>query len=336
MSHGIEFDDEGRATVVVVDEGAWHRLTEPVEGPISIEEGIRLAHMADLEYHLEGVYTTVGDEDKGEPVEFITVENQYTTVARHPFHRGWRSIGGAVTDRYVMHTIEDIAEFGGALIGEGATLSALGLIDQGRRMFASFKVREYEWQGDKSYAWLNFYTDFTGRMSTITKPGATRVVCQNTFHIGLAERVEQQFKARHTGRELPDRVKEAREALGMAESAMDEFDRQVQAMIDREVTDQQFKKIVEQFVPIPSDASAGQKVRAEIQRGEIENVWKHGNAKSISGTAWGAYNAMTEWVDWVGGSYKTDEARFVAAMTPGSQMDKQRDRALTVVRKVLV
>ena len=172
-------------------------------------------------------------------------------------------------------------------------------------------------------------------MSTITKPGATRIVCQNTFHIGLAERVEQQFKARHTGRELPDRVKEAREALGMAESAMDEFDRQVQAMIAREVSDQQFKKIVEQFMPITKDASDGQKVRAEIRRGEIENVWKHGTAKSITGTAWGAYNAMTEWVDWTGGTYRTDEARFVAAMTPGSQMDKDRDRALAIVRQVV-
>jgi len=335
MSAGIRVNEDGsKATIVVVDEGAWHNLTTPVPGPISMEEGLRLAHLDGLDYHLEPTFVPVGDADKGEKVEFIRVKDTYTTVARHPFTREWESIGGSVTDKYVMHTIEDVAEFGTAITENGASLSALGMIDEGRRMFASFKVRDYDWFGDKSFAWLNFYTDFTGGMSTIGKPGATRVVCRNTFHVGLAEQVQLQFRARHTGRVLIDRVAEAKQALGIAESALDEFEVEVRRLIDTDVDEQKFKKIVERFVPITDALSVGARMRREEQRDQITSVWKHGTAKNISGTAWGAYNALTEYVDWTGGSYRTDEARFVASLTPGSLMDKQRDRALLVVKEV--
>lgn len=328
MSHGIRTHEDGRATIVVVDEGAWHRLVEPVKGPISMEEGIRLAHLNDLEYHPEPLHAPV----PGKPGQFMELDNRFTTVARNPFTREWEVPGGSYTSDYVMHTIEDIHEFGTALMDEGTSLSALGMIDEGRRMFASFKMREYDWSGDKAFAWMNAYTDFTGAMATIWKPGATRVVCRNTFHVGLREQVEMQFRARHTGQRLPDRVVEARAALGFAERALDKFEIEVQRMLDSEVTERKFEQIVAQFVPIDPDSTDTIKFKREVERDAITKVWKHGTAKNISGTAWGAFNALTEYIDWTGGSYRSDEARFVASLTPGSGMDAQRGRALALVR----
>lgn len=328
MSHGIRTHEDGRATIVVVDEGAWHRLVEPVKGPISMEEGIRLAHLNDLEYHLEPLYAPI----PGKAGKFMELDNRFTTVARNPFSKEWEAIGGSVTADYIMHTIEDINEFGGAVLGEGFSLSALGMIDEGRRMFASFKIRDYDFGGDKSFAWMNLYTDFTGGMASIFKPGATRVVCKNTFHIGLNEKVEMQFRARHTGLRLPDRVEEARRALGFTERALDGFEVEVQRMLDAEVTERKFEQIVAQFIPIDKDATDALKFKREVQRDEITKVWKQGTAKNISGTAWGAWNALTEYIDWTGGTYRSDEARFVASLTPGSGMDVQRGRALALVR----
>jgi phage/plasmid-like protein (TIGR03299 family) len=331
MSHGIRTHEDGRATIVVVDEGAWHGLVKPVKGPISMEEGIRLAHLNDLEYHPEPLYAPV----PGKPGQFMELDNRFTTVARNPFTRGWEVPGGAYTADYVMHTVEDIHEFGTAILGEGFSLSALGMIDDGRRMFASFKIRDYNFGGDKSFAWMNLYTDFTGGMASIFKPGATRVVCKNTFHIGLSEKVEMQFRARHTGQRLPDRVVEARQALGFTEQALDGFEVEVQRMLDAEVTERKFEQIVAQFIPIDKDATDTIKFKREVQRDTITKVWKSGNAKNISGTAWGSYNALTEYIDWTGGSYRSDEARFVASLTPGSSMDRERARALQIVRQLV-
>lgn len=331
MSHGLRVADDGRVTFVAVDEGAWHGLVTPVKGPLAATAALEMGHMKGLDYHTEPLLAVMTD-----PAIFVPVPDKYTTVARDPFDRSrWESIGGYLSDGYTMHTPEDIAEFGDALAGQGATLSAIGLIDEGKRMFASFKVRDYQFGGDQMFAWLNVYSDFTGGAATVCKPGATRVVCKNTFHIGLAEQVAIKFKARHTGVGLVDRVDEARQALGIAEQAMDHFEAQVQRMLDTELSDAKFAKIVEQYMPIPEDALPRIVLKREQARDAITSVWKSGNAAGISGTAWGAYNSLTEYIDWTGGSYRSDEARFAAALTPGSQMDKERDRALALVRAVL-
>lgn len=335
MSHGIRVHEDGRATFMCVDEGAWHGLVEPVKGPVTVWEALELANMTGLEYHTQPLYVIA---EEGDDVDLLEVPDKYTMVARNPFDKTWEAIGGYVTDKYVAHTIEQVAEVGEALAqaADGATVSAVGLIDEGRRMFMSFKLREWRWGGDKMHAWLNAYTDFTGGMATLYKPGGTRVICHNTFHIGLAEQVEQQFRARHTGLELVDRIAEARAALGFAERALDAFEVEVQQMLDTEVTATQFEKIVAQFAPIKKDDTLAVKAKQEKVRDELTRVWKSPTVATIQGTAWGAYNALTEYVDWTGGSYRTADSRLVASLTPGSRMDLERNRALAVVRKVVL
>ncbi|MFN9955865.1 MAG: DUF932 domain-containing protein, partial [bacterium] len=82
-----------------------------------------------------------------------------------------------------------------------------------------------------------------------------RVVCANTLNLALGRKgksPKQSFKIRHT-QSADGKIQIARQALGLANAYMDEFDKLAHAMIQHEITAQQFNEIILAAYPKPED-----------------------------------------------------------------------------------
>jgi len=132
-------------------------------------------------------------------------------------------------------------------------------------------------------------------------------------------------------------VADARAALDIGYQGIEAFQREAEAFLDVAVTDSTFEQIVEALLPLAKGAPAATETRAKEQRAQVLGVYDSASVKRIRNTAWGALNAWTEWLDHTAGTYADDSARLVAAITPGSGMDKRRlSGAATIARMAKV
>lgn len=329
--HGIEKWIDGRATFVAVKEHGWHRMNG-AQGlsmeDLSIERAMELAHMSNLDYRLDPAYALVDGE-------YVEVPNNVALTRIHPFLRERVGMSTGMSERFELHTPEQVAEFGQAIIDEGQPLSALGLIDNGMRMFAAFRLTGCTIGGvDAVNLYLNIMSGFDGRMSTIARSSAIRVECRNTMNAVMNQASMPTYIAKHIGRPLEDRVDDARAALAIGWQSVDAFQQEANLLFDREITKVQFDKIVAGFLPIPDNAELNQVERIKGQRNDLRMVAELGTAKNLQGTAWGAWNALTEYTNWHAGR-TSDSSRLIGQIIPGSRFDKYRITAMDVVREVV-
>jgi phage/plasmid-like protein (TIGR03299 family) len=334
MSHDIEESQDGRATFVAVKDHGWHQKGTLVNHEITVAEGLRLSHLAGLDYHLAPIAAIITPADLPVVVHGGDIR---AAVRRDPFNPDeWQVLGAGMMDGFTMHTPEQAFGFGQDIIDSGTPLAAMGSIAGGRKAFAAFHADDITIGGvDQVRMYLNVMTGFVGNMATTVRVSAIRVECSNTFHAVLGEASAPTYKVRHVGEGLEGRIEDARTALNMGYRGMEQFQREVEALMDREVTDEKFRQMVEAFVPINDDAPQVTITRARDSRDGIARVYDSPTVANIRGTAWGALNAMTEWLDWTGGNFQSAENRLVAQITPGSAIDVKRLRAGQVVAKAV-
>lgn len=332
MSADIEQADDGRATFVAVRKHGWHAMGEVRDEDLSVVQGLELAHLAGLEYHTEPVLVPVGN-----PPVLQAAAGRIATVRRNPFDTSkWDILGVGMTEAYTLHTPEEAFGFGEAIIESGHPLAAMGSIANGRKAFAAFHMDDLTIGGtDAVRMYLNVLTSFDATLATYARVSAIRVECSNTFNEVLGEGDAPTYRVRHIGDGLEHRVDDARASLDIGWRAMEQFQKEAELLISRDVTRVEFDKIVERLLPIRKDATDRITKMRLSERESVRSIYEAGNAASISGTAWGVFNAYTEWVDWYAGSFKTPEARMVSQIMPGTITDKRRERAGSIVKSVL-
>ena len=332
MPAGIEYAEDGRATFVAVRKHGWHQMGTVSDEDLSVEQGLGLAHLADLDYHTEPVLVPVGN-----PPVLQAAAGKIATVRRNPFDRSkWDILGVGMTDSYTLHTPEEAFGFGEAIIEYGHPLAAMGSISNGRRAFAAFAMDDLTIGGkDAVKMYLNILTSFDATLATYARVSAIRAECENTFNAILSDGDALTYRVRHIGDGLEHRVDDARSALSIGWQAMETFQKEAELLISREVTKVEFDKIVEQLLPVRNNATDRVKATRLGEREAVRAIYEAGNAASITGTAWGVFNAYTEWADWTAGSFKTPEARMVSQIMPGTITDRRRERAGSIVKSVL-
>jgi hypothetical protein len=115
---------------------------------------------------------------------------------------------------------------------------------------------------------------------------------------GRGGSVKQSFKIRHT-QTASGKVQIAREALGLANAYIDEFSLMANKMIQTEVSKKKFDEIVSALYPQPKEDS--KKVSATKYANKIDlinDIYVGDFNNTITGTAWGVANALTERLDW--------------------------------------
>ena len=335
MAHMLETVN-GETAFASFRQPAWHQLGTVFNEEVTTAEMLKLAHLDNWNVRLEDVAIPEG----------FASDRSYSFVTRtNPFDRTTNDVLGVVGERYVPLQNEDLFDFGDMLL-DGGRWETAGSIKGGRQVFGSLAldretVLDPNGVSDKVNTYLLVNTSHDGSIAIQASITPVRVVCANTLNLALGNRgrggsVKQSFKIRHTAT-ASGKVQTAREALGLAHKYMDEFDKMAQAMIETEVTKAQFDKVVEALYPKPEKDSKGSMKKWETKVDLLNAIYVGDYNNTISGTAWGVSNAMTERLDWYrsarGG---TNESILAAASGFDPVTTAEKNKVFQVVKELIM
>lgn len=329
MAHMLEQYGD-MASFASLREPAWHGLGTVIDEPVSTSEMLDLANLSGWNVRLEAV-DLPGRSHK----EF------FATVRTNPFD-GEDDVLGIVGERYHPLQNEELFTFGDNLL-DGGQWETAGSIKNGTVVFGSLALDRQtsldpNGRGDKVNNYLLVHTSHDGSLAIQASVTPVRVVCQNTLNVAIGYKgrgVKQSFRVRHT-QTLQGRIAAAREALGLTHQYLDEFDKVANEMIQQEINDQQFFDIVGAVYPMPDEDAKGAMTRWTNKIDVLNDIYYGPTCENIKGTAWGAYNALTERLDWYR-TVRNDNAESALASASGfdAATTTAKNNILRTVREVV-
>ena len=335
MAHELEIGENGEVAFASLREPAWHKLGTVFEEEVNTAQMLKLAHLDNWNVRLEDVALPENfDSDKS--YSFVTRTN--------PFDNTKNDVLGVVGERYVPLQNEDLFAFGDNLLDGGGRWETAGSIKGGRQVFGSIALADSitldpNGRADKIDNYLLINTSHDGSIAIQASITPVRVVCANTLNLALSSfkgknASKQSFKIRHTST-AEGKIAVAREALGLAHKYIDEFSLMANAMIEKEITKSQFDKIVEIAYPAPEKDSKGSFKKYDDKIDLLNSIYVGQFNDTISGTAWGVANALTERLDWYrsarGGS---NESIYASASGFDPVINAEKNRIFKLVHSV--
>jgi phage/plasmid-like protein (TIGR03299 family) len=336
MAHLLE-SVNGETAFASFREPAWHGLGEVFTEEVSTAQMLKKAKLNNWDVRLEDVEI---------PNQFSSDKNYSFVVRDNPFTLGNKDVLGVVGERYVPLQNEDLFDFADNLLDNGGRWETAGSIKGGRVVFGALAleretVLDPNGVSDKINTYLLVNTSHDGSIAIQASITPVRVVCANTLNLALGNRgrggsVKQSFKIRHT-QTAQGKVAVAREALGLANQYMDEFDKMASAMIETEITKAQFDKIVELAYPMPKDDAKKVSLTKHANKIDLINdIYVGDFNNTISGTAWGALNALTERLDWHRAGRKGNTETILAGASGFDPViNAEKNRLMRIVQSVM-
>jgi phage/plasmid-like protein (TIGR03299 family) len=336
MAHDLE-SANGQTAFASLRQPAWHGLGTVFQDEVNTNEMLKMAHLDDWNVRLEDVEIPTGFES----------DKSYSFVTRtNPFDRTKNDVLGVVGERYVPLQNEDLFSFGDNLLDGGGRWETAGSIRGGRVVFGSIALTDSitldpKGVADKIDNYLLINTSHDGSIAIQASITPVRVVCANTLNLALSsfkgkKGVKQTFKIRHT-QTAEGKIAVAREALGLAKTYIDEFSTMANAMIETEITKAQFDKIVELAYPAPKgEDKKGSHKKYNNKVDLLQSIYVGDYNNTISGTAWGAFNALTERLDWYrSGRGGSNESILASASGFDPMVNAEKNRLLKIVQSVM-
>jgi phage/plasmid-like protein (TIGR03299 family) len=276
----------------------------------------------------------------------LTSDKSYQYVVRdNPTDKSQTDVLGIVGERYTPLQNEELFAFGDNILDGGGRWETAGSLRGGRVVFGSLALEretilDPNGVADKIKTYLLINTSHDGSIAIQASITPVRVVCANTLNVALnrtkkRDGVKQSFKIRHT-QTANGKVQVARETLGLANAYMDEFDKMAHAMIQKEISAKDFNDIILAAYPKPDKDTKGAVKKWENKVDVINDIYTGEYNGMISGNAWGAFNALTERLDWYrsarGGN---NESILASASGFDPAINAEKNRLLKVVQNTL-
>ena len=335
MAHELE-SQNGVASFASFREPAWHGLGTVFTEEKTTSEMLVAANLNNWNVRLEDM-----------PIpSHLSSDKEYQYVVRtNPTDKTQTDILGVVGERYHVLQNEDLFSFGDNILDGGGRWETAGSLKGGRQVFGSLAleretVLDPNGVADKVKTYLLINTSHDGSIAIQASITPVRVVCANTLNVALnrtskKDGVKQSFKIRHT-QTANGKVQIARQTLGLANAYMDEFDKMAHAMIQKEISAKDFNDIILAAYPKPDKDTKGAVKKWENKVDIINDIYTGEYNGMISGNAWGAFNALTERLDWYrsarGGN---NESILASASGFDPAINAEKNRLLNVVRNTL-
>lgn len=320
MSHDLEIREDGSASFVSArGKTAWHSLGFTVpedEGLLTVDRALKLGGL-DWEVTKEPLYQAFRLPN-GE-YDYRQVPNRFLNVRSND-----QKVLGTVGSSYTVVNNREGFEFVQMLLDTGeAVIDTAGALNGGKRVFMSALLPEtMKLAGEDYEVYMLFTNSHDGSKGMAVSIVTVRVVCRNTEQMALAGATHH-WQIHHRTN-IEGKMQEARETLDLAQRYKDAFSKEVEALLTKEVSDAEFEKIIRASFPV-------QKVQLDKNVTTILDL-RH-NSPTIPddqrGTAWGAYNAATEFVSWK--PYKNAEARVTNVV---GYFQKSRDAIAKALAQV--
>lgn len=282
MGHNLD-NTNGRTSMMYVGETPWHRLGTRLDKPATAEEAIEAAGLG---------FTVVKMALKTEGMPGLDVKGHFATVRTDT-----QEVLGVVGSRYQPIQNKEAFIMFDALVGEGeAIYHTAGALGKGERIWLLAKLPDYIRVNGNDIVekYLLLTNSHDGSEVVRVKLTPIRVVCENTLAAALTG-AEQEVRIRHTP-SAPEQLKKAHEILGLSNRLYSELERIFNGMSERRLSNAEMGDYVKAVFPEPmgeSHRSRTPKIREKV----LELCETGAGAESAKGTLWGAYNAITEYVD---------------------------------------
>jgi len=212
------------------------------------------------------------------------------------------SVLGVVGTSYVpLQNKEAFGFFDTAITERKAIFETVGALGRGERVWMLAKVEGSDFSvlpDDAIQPYLLLSHSHDGSSCVRAKFTPIRVVCQNTLRVALAKSSDE-IKIRHTG-DVAGKIRSAGDILRVAGAMIDEtkpiFIKMAQKQVTSKVAELYIRKSLQPSFSESKEASA----RLDTMVDSVADLMENGRGsdiKGVRGTAWGAYNAITEFID---------------------------------------
>lgn len=321
---------------------AWHgKGTILREAPNSAEA----RKVAGLEW--EPVKSRMYTADHSLIESHVAIQRSDTLDVLGVVGEGWEPIGNEQLFDYLDSLVET---------GEARYESA-GALNNGRRVWGLLQIPGAVeiTEGDDVERYVLAANGHDGSLAFTTCATSVRVVCQNTLSWAIRKGGAGVLKIVHR-RGASSHVERARDVL---KNVVKRFDKQtdesrllasidVSATMARNYIGDVLDRVIlktqqeqEENAPLPasgaglldlivshSDNSA-KAAKPDRHRELLFDILARFEREHAVGTAWGAYNAVSEWVDH-GRSYRSDESRFSGTLLGAGNKEKQQAFAMAL------
>jgi phage/plasmid-like protein (TIGR03299 family) len=290
MGHEVTIRQDGSVEAAYALLPAWHGLGKVIDHAPTSDDMIKLANL-DWEVTQEPVFVHMHDEKTNQPIR-IAVPDTVANVRSDN-----KQILGIVSERYALVQNWEAFDFTDNLHQDGIIrYEAAGSLKGGKfvwllaRMPNEFKVAG----NDKLAQYILFTTAHDGSRAVRVIPTSVRVVCWNTLSLATADE-SKGLSIRHKGN-IKDKLEDARKCIMHAQDRFDAFHENAQQLRKVKMNIDKLKALTEILIP---DEIGLNNIRRVKARESILAAFTDGpqNLPEIRGTAWAAFNAITQHVD---------------------------------------
>lgn len=296
MPANLDTKADGSASMFYVkSEGTpWHGAGEGVDGLLTAADALE---RAGLNWPVEKRPVYVEIDGK-----MHAVKDRYANV-RVTDGKPLGIVGG---DHKIYQNVEVFSFFDAVVDSGEAKYSTAGALYGGSRVWLTAKIGDtMTVAGEDHDIYLMIVNSHDGSRSLQAVTTFIRAVCSNTVTMGLNS-AKTRWTLRHRTT-LEGKAGEARDALQLAFKNAAAFEAEVERMMQISVEKDTFEEIVRGILP-------EQKRQKEKNVEQLMSVFENESTvvdTDAAGTAWGAFNALTFWLDW-GREVRSKEARMTS------------------------
>ena len=258
----------------------WNQLGIDVTGAVDVQDALTTA---DLNWDVVSnpIYDGFGNVIEGYSANTRTSDGE---------------VLGIVGQRYQVVQNLEAFDFVNSLVQSGVQFEKAGVFHRGRAVWLLAKLPETMILGDNFSPYVVFINshDGTGAIKIAMIP--MRIACSNALNFAL-KNATRQWSTRHMGN-ITAKLEEAKHTLGLANNYMLELNNDANRLALKSFTDAQFESAFDRVFPVDRNKDSERKIRnvMEIKEGMF-NALKASDLSNFRGTAWGAINAVTDYVD---------------------------------------
>lgn len=321
MAHNLEQRD-GQASMFYTGDVPWHQLGRHLNKPATAADAMGAARLN---------YNVVK-----RPMKAIINGRQYSDVpnAFATVRTDTNQVLGVVGARYEPVQNSEAFNFFDPLVDrDEAIYHTAGVLGRGEKIWLLAKLPDYIKVGPKKDPVEKFvllYNSHDGSSHIRVKMTPIRVVCNNTLTAALSG-TESEVRIKHT-QSAQDKLQEAHQILGLTNQLYAQLDFIFNRMALRKVTGSQLVEYVKML--IPDNPQAENNTRTDNMRKHI--IGLHDTVHDASmhrGNLFGAFNAVTEFVDHYGGS--KDASKQLRSIWFGGSGEQLKRKAYQLAESML-
>ena len=175
-------------------------------------------------------------------------------------------------------------------LGNGSVVWMLGRLGEGKEIV----------KGETVLPNFLIRTTHDGTGSDIGRLTPVDVVCHNTLQAAMSSGTDE-FRIRHTV-SAQDRLQEATRLVSILTNAWDETVETYRTLAETHISPDDVRQAVELLFPIPEGPDVTDRARGKAAKSRLDvaGLYLNGVGAKLRGpTAWGLYNAFTEYADHV-------------------------------------